>query len=383
MSSPLPDRRAFIRTLLAGALAQAGCERRRALRQGDIDPDSTLRNQTLLVPEHGLYTGAYIEFGDREDDVTLEKIENFERLVGKHQAIIASSSYWGEQNFPDANLRLIARHGSIPLVFWSPWDRPYEEGLPPDKYSLTSISSGEHDAYIDAWGDKARELRWPMFVSFANEMNGSWFPWSGLRYGGSTPVPGSDPPRFEGPETCKRAWRHVVDRVRARGASNIIWVLHLMDFSDPNETWNMARQYYPGPDYVDWLGLSIYGSQFPSDAEWAPFLPLIDWPYTELCQLDPKKPLMFCEWGAAELPNLGNKADWIREAFRLMKEPRFSRLKGAVFWHERWQNSDPENAGKYSNLRVNSSPGALEAYRRGVADPFYLAQPLLSPPKST
>ena len=37
------------------------------------------------------------DFGDVEDDVTLEMIEDFEEMVGKHQAVIASSSYWGEQ----------------------------------------------------------------------------------------------------------------------------------------------------------------------------------------------------------------------------------------------------------------------------------------------
>lgn len=43
---------------------------------------------------------------------------------------------------------------------------------------------------------------------------------------------------------------------------------------------------------------------------------------------------------------------------------KYPRLKAAVFWHERWQNradevdeSAKENAGKYSDLRVNSSPG--------------------------
>jgi hypothetical protein len=138
----------------------------------------------LAVPEHGIYTGAYADFGDKEDDVTLEKIEAFETMVGRHQAILASSSYWGEQTFPTANLKLIARHGAIPLVFWSPWDRPYKEGMGPDKYSLRSIIAGEHDAYIDHWGDAAKEHGAPILVSFCNEMNGAWFPWSGLHYGG-------------------------------------------------------------------------------------------------------------------------------------------------------------------------------------------------------
>src|SRR5215469_8590253 len=66
-----------------------------------VDPNSPVE---VVIPDHGLYTGAFMDFGDAEDDVTLETIEDFEEMVGKHQAIIVSSSYWGEQNFPADNL---------------------------------------------------------------------------------------------------------------------------------------------------------------------------------------------------------------------------------------------------------------------------------------
>ena len=67
---------------------------------------------------------------------------------------------------------------------------------------------------------------------------------------------------WDGPDHYKRAYRHVVDRVRARGASNIKWVFHTNNYSYPLDTWNFASAYYPGADYVDWLGLSVYGQQF-------------------------------------------------------------------------------------------------------------------------
>jgi hypothetical protein len=332
--------------------------------------------QRLVIPKHGIYAGAYIDWGEKEDSVTLEGIEHFESLVGKHQAIVASSSYWGEGTFPMENMRLIARHGSVPLVFWSPWDKPYEEGRPPDKFSLTSIIAGEHDAYIDMWGDQAREFGAPMIVSFANEMNGEWFPWSGKLYGALEPVPGTNPVLFKGPETFKKAMRHVIDRVRARGANNVQWVLHLMNYSLPQEGWNLAAAYYPGDDYCDWVGVSIYGSQFADD-DWAPFFPLLDWPYEELRRMAPTKPQMICEFGVAEFPTKGSKPDWIRDAFRLFKDPRYPNIKACVFWHERWQNAD----GRYSNLHVDSSPDSLKAYREGVADPVYLGSPIFEPAK--
>jgi hypothetical protein len=34
------------------------------------------------------------------------------------------------------------------------------------------------------WADSARAFGHPLIVSFGDEMNGDWFPWSGIYYGG-------------------------------------------------------------------------------------------------------------------------------------------------------------------------------------------------------
>jgi beta-mannanase len=415
--------------------------------------------EKLLVPEKGAYTGAFMDFGDTEDDVTLENIEAFENLVGKHQAIIASSSYWGEQSFPTANMELIWRHGSVPLLFWSPWDRPYDEDQGPDKFSLSNIAAGKWDAYIDHWADAAKAFGHPIMVSFANEMNGQWFPWSGMFFGGDKQLPNTDTPKYTGPqyemnadwfpwcgmfcperkegtktkppryvgtdclrpvierllsavgndlqdsadpdflagahrawwldlgyprylapEVFKAAYRRVVDRVRARGASNIIWVFHFMNYSMPQEEWNLILNYYPGPKYVDWLGMSVYGQQYVED-NWSPFEPLLDWPYQEITTIEPHKPVMLAEWGIGEFPQFGSKSEFIKDAFKLMK--KYPHLKAAVFWNERWQNEPSQNPdgtyqdGSYSNLRVNSSPDALAAYQQGVGGRHWLGTPII------
>src|SRR6202140_2765116 len=134
----------------------AGCGR--SSKAPDLNANAPV---DVVVPAHGAYSGAYLDFGDEEDDVTLEGIEDFEQMVGKHQAIIASSSYWGQQSFPTANLNVIWRHGSLPLVFWSPWDKPYKERSPwrkeenrePDRFGLVEIITGKWDRYIDKWAD--------------------------------------------------------------------------------------------------------------------------------------------------------------------------------------------------------------------------------------
>src|SRR5213076_2538367 len=96
------------------ALASACHQRNKSNR-----PDNN-ESVEVMVPEHGAYTGAFI----------------------------ASSSYWGEQDFPSKNLNVIWQHRSLPLVFWSPWDRPYEQNTGPYRFNLNSIIAGAWDKYI-------------------------------------------------------------------------------------------------------------------------------------------------------------------------------------------------------------------------------------------
>ena len=350
-------------------LAVAGC-RQEGKRQA---PPAPTGPQALVWPKDQAYTGAYVDFGEAEDKVTLEAIEQFEKMVGKKQAIIAFSSFWGEQSFPRKNLELLARHGSLPLVYWSPWDRPYDERRPPDRFNLHAILAGKWDRYIDSWADGAKAFGKPMLVSWGLEMNGDWFPWSGCYYGAGKVVPGTNPPRYEGPELFKKTFRYVVDRVRARGVTNILWGFHVNHTTYPTAPWNKMANYYPGPDYVDWLGMSVYGMQFNYQA-WTKFIDVTESAYHELAAVDPTKPMVLAEWGVGEFPGRGSKAEWIKEAFELL-QGRYSRFRAAVFWHERWQNEDKS----YSNLRVNSSPEALQAYRESVAAPYWLDRPMYKP----
>src|SRR5256885_706556 len=257
---------------LSLALVLAGCSKPSDTK---VDPNGPVE---VVVPDHGAYTGAFMDFGDAEDDVTLEMI-------------------------------------------------------------------------------------------------GTWFPWSGAYYGGAEWVPEYN--NWKGPETFRRAYRYVVDRVRARGASNIKWMFHTNNYPYPYETWNCAPAYYPGSDYVDWLGLSVYGQQYKDEPN--PDIPsLVDWPYQEMSKLDPNKPIMIAEWATGEFPlasaepSAMRKPAWIKQGLKLFRT-RYPRIKAALYWHERWQNAD----GSYSNLRVNSSVESLQAYRDGIAHPDWLGDLIL------
>jgi hypothetical protein len=322
---------------------------------------------TLAVPTRGAYTGSYAEFGDSEEEVTRDKIEAFASLVDKHQALVGFSNHWGTGHFPTEQVRIVDAYGAVPLIYWNPWER--RNDATGGRFTLESIESGTWDGYIDDWARAAREYGKPLLVAWGYEMNGNWFPWCGVFHGGGEPDPAAGPHRHRGPDLYRRVYRHVVDRVRAAGASNISWVFQTNNTPDPAEPWNIMAAYYPGSNYVDWLAMSAYGKQYPGE-DWTTVREAFHRPYAELAALDPKQPILMAEWGIAEFPDQGSKAEWIAEALGRM-EHEMPRLKGAIFWHDFWRNGDRGD----SNLRVDSSPGALRAYREGIARGFWLAEP--------
>ena len=58
------------------------------------------------------------------------------------------------------------------------------------------------------------------------------------------------------PEAYKLAFRRIVDRLRAAGLKNFVTVMSATSVSVDANTWD---KYYPGDDYVDWIGYSYWG----------------------------------------------------------------------------------------------------------------------------
>jgi hypothetical protein len=141
-----------------------------------------------------------------------------------------------------------------------------------------------------------------------------------------------------------------------------------------------AASYYPGRRYVDWLEVSDYGEQKPSGdpSRWFSFSQKLGDPSDphssnpEIRAIAPDKPIALIEFGVAEDPGAGDKGAWIGDAFDRVTpgSPGFTYSFDLVsYWSERWRNGN----GSISDLRVNSSPGALAAHRTGVADEHFVS----------
>lgn len=313
----------------------------------------------------GAYLGAYAMFGEQEDTVTKARLNRYESLAGQKLSWVRFSNWWGRKKFPTRQVRLVQSRGALPDIHWAPWPK-WSEGKSHKRYKLQRIIAGEWDAYIKRWMGDARQAGGDIFVEFGVEMNGNWFnDWDGAHNGGGRRDGFGSPKKPDGPERYAAAYRRIVDIARQAGAGNVSFGFHVNAPGIPDAGWNSFANYYPGDDYIDWVGMSIYGAQ-ECDEEWAEPRQLIGSAYRELKAMAPSKPIYIGEGGVAECPKLGSKPKWIHDFFRLIRTD-FPGIKAVNYWHERWENSD----GSTSNLRIDSSPRTKRAFRREAANPYW------------
>jgi beta-mannanase len=193
-------------------------------------------------------------------------------------------------------------------------------------------------------------------IEFGPEVNGSWFPWNGAWNGRGGDVYGENGIP-DGPERFKDAYRRIEGIFRERGALDVTWVFHIASEASPKEEWNSARYYYPGDEWVDWIGVSVYGRLGGADAA-VPFVDIMNRVYPGLCALSASKPIAVLELGVTDGPD---KAAWIGDAMRAARQ--YPRLKAVCWW-----NKTVRPDGTRSTMEIDSTPESLEAYRTGVSD---------------
>lgn len=253
----------------------------------------------IVIPETGCYTGFFPGWGEQESSVDLQQFIDFEALSGKSVAFSPFSVFWGDNYDLSTNLETISSYGAVPLVRLMPWGEPYWESGYQSDYALQKIIDGAFDTQILSWANEIKGFNKPVLVTFGVEMNGNWFPWSGVFQGGSTTTDFGDPTKADGPERYVAAFRHIVTLFRDNGTDNAIWYFQPNHESYPDEQWNSIDAYYPGDDYVDWVGVSVYGAQY-ADEEWVTFEEVMQPVYDELITKFSNKPLMIPEWGVME-----------------------------------------------------------------------------------
>jgi len=106
---------------------------------------------------------------------------------------------------------------------------------------LPNVVAGARDAHIAELGAFIRSVGQPVFLRIGYEFDGSWNGYDQALY--------------------VQAFRRIMDRLRADGVANVVSV---WQGSGSNTNKASLLQWYPGDDYVDWVGYSYFRQSNPS-----------------------------------------------------------------------------------------------------------------------
>ena len=207
--------------------------------------------------------------------------------------------------------------------------------------SLSDIAAGKYDAYFRKEADAVRGLGMTVMIRFAHEMNLLSSDW-GPNKAGNTGTAYVD------------AWRHLVTVFREEGASNVKWVWA------PNVDYGGRpfNQFFPGDEWVDYVGLDGYNWGNSSGESFASFSKIFASSYATITQLS-SKPLIVTETASSE--SGGSKAAWIEEAFLKTIPQSMPRISAVIWFSENKERDWP----------VNSSQSSLDAYRKVVSSTLW------------
>ncbi|WP_354643286.1 glycoside hydrolase family 26 protein [Kitasatospora camelliae] len=276
---------------------------------------------TALRTPSGRFLGVASEGGPED----LGPVTAFAAKTGRPADVREYYQVWGDDFDPAGNAALW-RNGQLPLLTWA----PVQTGL-------ASIASGSEDAYLTRFADQVRSYQGPLVIDFAPEMNADWNAWG---------------PAHAKPADYVAAWKRVHDAFRDRAVTNVVWLW------SPHVTDSAAKAplkpYFPGEEYVDWVGLvGYYGPQEGSD-----FTTLFN-PTVKSLRALTGKPLVIAETGVAEGPRKpGQVADLFAGAART------EGLVGLVWFdlQKTWPGSTVP-----TDWRVDSSAAAADAVAKAAA----------------
>ncbi|GAA4858371.1 stalk domain-containing protein [Paenibacillus vulneris] len=284
-------------------------------------------------PEYGMYIGMYSE----QDPAMQNQFTKSKSLYGKNHALYLAYAQVGNP-FPQQYAVRAKEAGAALQIAWEP-----SKGL----------DSVQDDAYLRQWARAAKASGIPIFLRYASEMNGDWVVWHG------------DPAKYI------EKFRLVHD-VMAEEAPNVAMV-----WSPGDVPAYSMDVYYPGDDYVDWVGVSMYTEPYengdPKQANMQATSPIERLDYLYKTYSD-RKPLMISETAVSHYAHIPQESftDYgllnLQRLYEIMPL-KYPRLKSITYF-----NVDLKNRESQNNYLLGANEQMKSLYSRMIASPFYLSK---------
>jgi hypothetical protein len=191
-------------------------------------------------------------------------VDDWARAVGAAPQAVAKFEAFSRTPTLDAWAAEANRQGiRRMMVSWEPWT-PVAVALgsaaqsrPQPGYRNIDIARGARDRYIMRVARSLEAFRGTVYLRYAHEMNGYWYPWS------------------RGARSYRWAWRRIARLFRVAGARNVrfVWSVNA-NLYEPAGVWRRnIRRYWPGSRYVDYVGTTMIDFGGSKDYPVARFAP--------------------------------------------------------------------------------------------------------------
>ncbi len=305
--------------------------------------EPSIINKSDFIPDNGCYTGI---FTGGESIVAVEKRMKVKFAIN----MVFSSFQTGNESLPLGFIEANWALGHLSSFT-----------IEPQLWTLQEIIDGKHDNSFKRWAGDAAKFGKPIMIRPMHEMNGNWYAWSGVKNGGGETKGYGDPSKPDGPERYVDAFRHIHRIFDEAGAANIIWVWCPNDDVGQNEwngPWNRIANYYPGDEYVDWLGMDVYNWGDGAGFIWRDFSSMYSGIYYDMEAINKDKPMLIGEFASED--DGSRKAGWMKDAFFQIRN-NFKRIKAFVWF----------NIYKERKWPIDSSPESLKAFQEAMNDPYF------------
>ncbi len=293
---------------------------------------------------------------------SVNDINGYANLTGRKPALVLAFITIGD-DFPVFDCNRAYQAGCVPMLSWK-----LQTGKGTN--TLQDIINGGQDSIIKQFAQQVKAFNRDIILRPAWEMNlKTDFDWTGYNNGSSNTAYGN-PALYDGPERYILVFRHIWTIFNQAGVKNVRWVWCPNNESKPTNAWNAAVNYYPGDQYVDWIGIDGYNFGNP----WRSFDATYSNIYMSVTAIS-HRPVMIGEFSCSSIEitndttnqNMDSqKAVWITDAFLKIKN-RYTTIK-AFFW----LNVNKTGVNEWErDWRVDSGSLSLSAFRQSISDPYF------------
>ncbi len=206
--------------------------------------------------------------------------------------------------------------------------------------------NGDYDRVVKKYSAWAKKVNRPIYLRIGYEFDG---PHNELE-----------------PREYVKAYRHIVDVIRAKGADNVAFVWHSYA-SKPFKDYPISA-WYPGDNYVDWVGISVFGHAYGGTD------------FGRYCDnvlqfaKQHKKPVMIAEANPIKGINENNSDVWEQWFVNFFTFAYNKNIKAISFINEDWPRTKITGISEWKDSRLYNNEYVSRAWFKETDKARYLKQ---------